>query len=444
MKKKEIIEFASQIPGWMTEGELSFLVDMAGNERRPVRYVEVGAFRGRSASAIYLSLPKDSEFIAVDKYRDYIEIYQKPPDPKVSMKENMEKCHKLRPDIKFTLLEMDSLEACQEFADESLDYVFIDADHEYLPVLKDIRAWLPKVKFGGYLMGHDYKSDYNLGVVFAVNEVFPSFHKCESIWSHYKSFVPNDLALPNTEKWNLDVWDRKKGVLTATDSDFFPGLQLLVLSTRGRVPVAVADLGMTHPQRAWCEKYAVKVLPNKERLPVADWRYYIKPILIKNSPFNETLWVDSDCIFVGDPAPLYRIMKNHPLVVQHWDVDYKPNQDEAYASFNVERGSVVNCGVMGFDLCRDKNILDEWIGVVRRVCDDEKLRASVGCYDEGCFHLIVNKMGLQGVPERGWNRCVTPPSARSAGWFVRQMPSPQEGDVIWHFSGPKKPWFNWS
>ncbi len=43
------------------------------------------------------------------------------------------------------------------FAEASLDLVFIDADHRYQQTLDDIRAWLPKVKPGGALCGHDYK-----------------------------------------------------------------------------------------------------------------------------------------------------------------------------------------------------------------------------------------------------------------------------------------------
>jgi len=42
------------------------------------------------------------------------------------------------------------------FADESLDFVYIDANHAYDYVVKDIELWYPKIKPGGYLCGHDY------------------------------------------------------------------------------------------------------------------------------------------------------------------------------------------------------------------------------------------------------------------------------------------------
>jgi predicted O-methyltransferase YrrM len=45
------------------------------------------------------------------------------------------------------------------FRDQSLDFVFIDADHRYDAVVADVRAWKSKVKPGGILAGHDYNRD---------------------------------------------------------------------------------------------------------------------------------------------------------------------------------------------------------------------------------------------------------------------------------------------
>ena len=45
--------------------------------------------------------------------------------------------------------------AAEHFAEESLDFVFIDADHGYEGCLRDIKAWAGKVKPGGRVMGHD-------------------------------------------------------------------------------------------------------------------------------------------------------------------------------------------------------------------------------------------------------------------------------------------------
>ena len=41
------------------------------------------------------------------------------------------------------------------FNDGELDFIFVDAGHEYEDVKADIQAWYPKIKKGGYMIGHD-------------------------------------------------------------------------------------------------------------------------------------------------------------------------------------------------------------------------------------------------------------------------------------------------
>lgn len=55
-----------------------------------------------------------------------------------------------------TPLRMTTLDAATQFADRSVDFVYVDADHSYDAVKQDIHAWLPKMKDGGILAGHDY------------------------------------------------------------------------------------------------------------------------------------------------------------------------------------------------------------------------------------------------------------------------------------------------
>jgi len=62
-----------------------------------------------------------------------------------------------------------SLEAAKLFVDGSLDLVFIDGAHDGKNVSADIRAWLPKVRKGGIISGHDYRPGGNyFGLIKAV------------------------------------------------------------------------------------------------------------------------------------------------------------------------------------------------------------------------------------------------------------------------------------
>jgi hypothetical protein len=64
-----------------------------------------------------------------------------------------------------------SVEAAALFPDGYLDVVFLDGAHDYDNVMADFKAWLPKVRKGGYLSGHDYHVGGNyFGLVAAVEE----------------------------------------------------------------------------------------------------------------------------------------------------------------------------------------------------------------------------------------------------------------------------------
>ena len=70
----------------------------------------------------------------------------------------------------YTIIKKFSMDALADFKDESLDFVYIDANHGYESVKEDIAMWWPKVKRGGMLSGHDYAVRPSFGVVQAVNE----------------------------------------------------------------------------------------------------------------------------------------------------------------------------------------------------------------------------------------------------------------------------------
>lgn len=54
------------------------------------------------------------------------------------------------------MMRMTSYQASKMFPDNSLDFVYIDANHSYESVKEDLKVWYPKVSKGGYLFGDDY------------------------------------------------------------------------------------------------------------------------------------------------------------------------------------------------------------------------------------------------------------------------------------------------
>ena len=55
-----------------------------------------------------------------------------------------------------TLIKAYSMDAVRAFEDGSLDFVYIDANHDFVHVTQDIDAWARKVRPGGIVAGHDY------------------------------------------------------------------------------------------------------------------------------------------------------------------------------------------------------------------------------------------------------------------------------------------------
>lgn len=55
------------------------------------------------------------------------------------------------------LIRQNSANASRMFADESLDWVYIDANHSFKFIAEDLHIWGKKVKKGGIVAGHDYR-----------------------------------------------------------------------------------------------------------------------------------------------------------------------------------------------------------------------------------------------------------------------------------------------
>lgn len=71
------------------------------------------------------------------------------------------------------LIIADSVSASRLFGDASVEWVHLDARHDYAGVKADIQAWLPKVKRGGWLSGDDYDEIKWPEVVEAVDDLLP-------------------------------------------------------------------------------------------------------------------------------------------------------------------------------------------------------------------------------------------------------------------------------
>lgn len=95
--------------------------------------------------------------------------------------------------------EGESASLVSSMPDDHFDWIYVDGDHLYEGVKKDILASAPKVKPGGYLVFNDYAvwspvSMNRCGVARAVNE-FCIANEWEVVFLAFQSMMYNDVAL---------------------------------------------------------------------------------------------------------------------------------------------------------------------------------------------------------------------------------------------------------
>lgn len=117
------------------------------------RGAEIGVWKGRFSNSLCKANP-DLHLICVDiwnpyrGYKDHV-VEEHIEAAYKQARETLDKygCEFIR---KF------SMDALIDVTDESLDFVYIDANHDFINVLNDLRGWSRKVRKGGIISGHDY------------------------------------------------------------------------------------------------------------------------------------------------------------------------------------------------------------------------------------------------------------------------------------------------
>jgi predicted O-methyltransferase YrrM len=140
------------------------------------KVVEVGCWKGKSVAYLAVEAINSGKEITIDAVDTWEGSPEHQQDAYVRNKTLYELfCENIKPISHIvTPIKKRSLDAVNLYANESLDLVFIDAAHDYNSVLQDIKAWLPKVKQGGIIAGHDYNDTWP-GVKQAVQECFQDF-----------------------------------------------------------------------------------------------------------------------------------------------------------------------------------------------------------------------------------------------------------------------------
>jgi hypothetical protein len=125
------------------------------------KIVEVGCGGCHSLGALCDIAPKSWTIFSVDPYYG-----------EGRFREWVETVHGKLLDVidRVNFIRFPSPRAAALFKTHELDAVLIDGDHDYEPVLADLRAWYPKIKRGGWIAGDDCD---------------PMFPGCEQAWQEF-------------------------------------------------------------------------------------------------------------------------------------------------------------------------------------------------------------------------------------------------------------------
>lgn len=159
--------------------------------------VEVGVCRGEFSRVLLSTWPGKLFMVDAWKYYDDPNYRDIANAPQGEHEANLQKAWQVQQQFapRAQIVRGDSFLVAQQFADGFFDVVYLDANHTYDHVKKELAIWAPKVKNGGALGGHDFLDaelpDGSFGVKRAALEFFagrlPNILTAESYptWLYY-------------------------------------------------------------------------------------------------------------------------------------------------------------------------------------------------------------------------------------------------------------------
>lgn len=121
--------------------------------------VEIGTDQGEYAEVLCKSI-QDLSLVCVDPWRT--EAYEKGKQPESNEPQSYfdrryaETVERLKPYPDCQIAKTTSMEAVDLVGNNTLDFVYIDGNHDFLNTTQDIHHWFKKVRPGGIIAGHDY------------------------------------------------------------------------------------------------------------------------------------------------------------------------------------------------------------------------------------------------------------------------------------------------
>ena len=207
-----------------------------------------------------------------------------------------------------------------------------------------------------------------------------------------------NLLENKSKKWTIA--DLSIGIVTAADKNVFQGLQALFVSVKNKINFLCYDIGLTAEQKIWCQKnnLHLKNLTFPTNLTKFNgWMSYTKPWVVVDSPFEYTVWLDTDCVVVGDLSKADLILNKQTFFVEHFLKRYPPNSNYLYEQHPVKADlnnwKYINAGVFGIHKKDVEDlIINKWQFLINRCLQNSKIKQTCDLYwDEGSLNWSLQK-----------------------------------------------------
>jgi predicted O-methyltransferase YrrM len=151
MISKEEFETNEQIPGWFGPGDINALSRIASRIVNGT-IIELGSMHGRSAYCLSKSSPTSKIFCV-----DYWSGWPSTTADGITRDNSLEVFKSFTIDCPNIIpVQLFLNEKAAPFCEEPVDLVFIDTSHTNPDDWNVIEFWLPKIRKGGTICGHDY------------------------------------------------------------------------------------------------------------------------------------------------------------------------------------------------------------------------------------------------------------------------------------------------
>jgi len=268
--------------------------------------------------------------------------------------------------------------------------------------------------------------------------------------------------------------NQNEGIITLADENYFEGLKILYFSIQNSYPLPVIcyDIGLTTKQKSWAKEFLPKLtikpvpdikiittiknyqetttLPKKNK---RQWALWICPFLIQDSPFIKTFWMDCDLIVLRNLETLFEKLEDGPIFTpENLAPHLTANSPQLYQLLPIhkkysEDKALINAGVSGWNLIRDKKILNDYANVVKYAFENNEIKASISWHDQGALIWAILNNGLEEcvAADWKWNTCVKHTSAANLKFkwspeilnYLQQIVP--EANIL-HWNGRTAPW----